>query len=1118
MKKIILSLISLVLMLGLVGGVSAEIVTFEGGGSLTTTDTTGWGGFNYKMFDTTFNVDEDGIDVIFYDVNAGQITYTGDFGWPPDETDTGASVIVGFGDPNGDYVRYSFKSNMGGNKVRPAGGTGKGSWDDQNTGRWNDEGYRSWLFQGQQTGSGEVVKGCHQYNAEKWGGDTLGINNEYDTFDIRMTIIPTENPNEYEVMGYTKLHKASSTDEGCGWVWNPAMNNAQNDWVSFYDGVWTADTELDLSDVAPFVAIENWATEQPELHTFTYGDVLVEGAPNIVYVDEVGDCDGNTPCLTTIQEGIDAVASGGTVNVAAGTYTPAVCAGDPYYLIKIDKPLTLKGTQFGVDPTAAGARTDESAESIIDVTNKQSAWVIWITADSVTVDGFTLKAEINPVTAIGGSGVMASLLRIGPNRTGTESYTACEVTNNIMKADIDCTEPMIDFNNVTYSTIKNNFITKPLDTTKATGAPLVRLGWERPSHHNTVEGNIVENSRKHGICVYGSSYGPSTHNLIKNNTVRNCMGAGITLGTVAPSYLGCSNNTIEGNTCDGNNFGGIELWYVGSGNVITGNTLKNSTQNYGTPSALMGWGIDLYSSGDRSIDDVTITDNDITGNKLGIILHGECNNVAITGNDIHNNTKGVHLSDGMEESWAVLYTNPGTPNKINFNNLIGNTDYGVENQATSIVDAENNYWGCNAGPGNPGCDNVSGNIDYDPWATQGEDDDVDTTAGEETEVDTGNTNTSMTITTNQNQTNATVSVTQYEENPQSDSGLFGLTDLDIYVEIETDIPSDEIEEIEVRIYYDEADVNPPPEDTLRPYYWNSQTSNWEPIPNSGVNTDENYVWFITDHLSLYSIQGTNADLAMTATVGNVNPTIDIVTITPDDDNVTAGVQIDPNPLANKSVTITVEASDDNGFDDVASVTAAITGPHAVADSPVALAKTGNIDTTTDTYAAAFNMEYFCTTGTYTINVTATDVNGLKGSLTADFTFTSLAAMEIDAETIAFGSITPNSESEVAGDLDMTTTDHTTIKNIGNTVIDARISGTNMTGADVIEVNNTQYTFVAGDYTALTAGRLSSASADVDINLATGVNSKDDLSFKLYVPFGSLPGSYSATTTLIAITG
>jgi len=259
----------------------ATTYTF-GGGSLTSTNLAPWGGYNsqaYAVGGYGFNVDAGPVTVEYLGVNAHDINWTGDFGWPPDPTDTGASVIVGLGDGT-NIAQYSFKSNMSGSKPR---GTipetyGKGAWNAQQTGHWNDDGYRSYLFQGQFTDNWTATVGNSQYNAEKHGGPT-GADPDYDTFDIKM-VFEKVGPNTYEVTGWHRLWKSSAQDEGCGWDWNYAGNAidpAKRGYLMAFEGTWTADGGLDLSNVQPFLAIQNWGTNQPELHTFDWDSVVVTG-------------------------------------------------------------------------------------------------------------------------------------------------------------------------------------------------------------------------------------------------------------------------------------------------------------------------------------------------------------------------------------------------------------------------------------------------------------------------------------------------------------------------------------------------------------------------------------------------------------------------------------------------------------------------------------------------------------------------------------------------------------------------------------------------------------------------------------------------------------------------
>jgi hypothetical protein len=268
MKKIIT--ICAVVML-ITGMAQATTYTF-GGDSLTTTDLSVWGGYNSVSQDVSgkgFNVDAGPVTIEFKGVNLGLINYTGDMGWPPDPTDTGASVIVGLGNSDGQFVQYGVKSNLGG---------GKGSWDNQSAHYTNDDGYRSYLFQGQYTGNVVATVGNSQYNAEKRGGPN-GNNNDYDTFDIKM-YVEKVGLDTYAVTAWHNLWKSSAVDEGCYWDWNYAKNAydpAKQGYLKVFEGTWTADGGLDLSDVKPYLAIQNWGTVQPELHTFNWDGVEVSG-------------------------------------------------------------------------------------------------------------------------------------------------------------------------------------------------------------------------------------------------------------------------------------------------------------------------------------------------------------------------------------------------------------------------------------------------------------------------------------------------------------------------------------------------------------------------------------------------------------------------------------------------------------------------------------------------------------------------------------------------------------------------------------------------------------------------------------------------------------------------
>ncbi len=207
----------------------------------------------------------------------------------------------------------------------------------------------------------------------------------------------------------------------------------------------------------------------------------------------------------------------------------------------------------------------------------------------------------------------------------------------------------------------------------------------------TIENNIIEwtgdESTKAGIL---NMEGISVEATITHNTISGFW-QNVALNPGFEATI--SNNIIKDSLNDG-------IW-VGSdaGVTITGNTITNNDE-----------GVCIGG------DDVTVSDNDISDNVKGIKIYAGAS-LAITGNDITDNTaKGILI-----ENWDAS-------NAINFNNITGNTDCGIENTTATSVNAEKNWWGGAAGPitnpvTNPynveatvqGNNNVSDNVDYIPW-------------------------------------------------------------------------------------------------------------------------------------------------------------------------------------------------------------------------------------------------------------------------------------------------------------------------------------------------------------------------------------------------------------------
>ena len=182
---------------------------------------------------------------------------------------------------------------------------------------------------------------------------------------------------------------------------------------------------------------------------------------------------------------------------------------------------------------------------------------------------------------------------------------------------------------------------------------------------------------------------------------------------------------------------------------------------------------------------------------------------------------------------------------------------------------------------------------------------------------------------------------------------------------------------------------------------------------------------LTASILLISSSVYAADSTSSATVLNAAPTVG-VGLTPDDDPA-AGVQV-INPdwqTQNRTVTISATVTDMNGWDDLTgTVTAEITGPSTVDDSPVNLTFDYEINITTVVYTGIFNMSAHAE-GDYTVNVTADDAGGLSCSGQENFTYLHTA-----------GDITPPTVTDPAADPDSITADAAEESELSVNVTDA----------------------------------------------------------------------------------
>lgn len=201
------------------------------------------------------------------------------------------------------------------------------------------------------------------------------------------------------------------------------------------------------------------------------------------------------------------------------------------------------------------------------------------------------------------------------------------------------------------------------------------------------------------LTTYASGAGPVT---VTNNEIMPVNASGARAFYINPATgtsISFQNNQITGHFA---NNAATECGGMISNNTITGTGASGGfgASNFGGPAC-----------GDPG----PFTNNSVTGAATGVRIRG-ANNTVFTSNSFTGNGIGI---------WFDTDTVTGTV--VHYNRIANNTTAGIQNDTPSVANAENNWWGCNYGPGasGSGCpvaaNGITGSgaasVDADPWLT-----------------------------------------------------------------------------------------------------------------------------------------------------------------------------------------------------------------------------------------------------------------------------------------------------------------------------------------------------------------------------------------------------------------
>jgi hypothetical protein len=422
---------------------------------------------------------------------------------------------------------------------------------------------------------------------------------------------------------------------------------------------------------------------------FLFDDVSYTSGPCLAatrYVaiggdDLFNDCRAPAQPCATVQHGVDVACVGDTIQVGAGTFSEQV---------NIPKTVTVVG--------AGAASTTIAAPGSLPAQG-----------DVVQIAGGSTSVDISQLTVSGP----------GPSGCGS-------IGNGI--------HVMNGAHGELHDLVVADIRDQPLSGCQ--NGRGIRVGDPAAPATAQVQHCAITNYQKNGLDVRNAASnlnahdnvitGPGPTPLIAPNGV-----------VVVDAVAVIANNTITNNECDNAVCGpnpqtdtqscGILLFGGDAGTVVSGNDVNTNDigiynisgldTNPGT-TAITGNQLSANRYEGIVLDDgnATVSLNHVQGGNIGVLAISFNGNDAdsdgtLTCNRISGAGQGIKLIDDDPVGDAFV------PNVTGQNNVVDGNGAGFDNTTAGLQSFAGNWWGCVAGPGNPGCDTVSGPVTVTPVAT-----------------------------------------------------------------------------------------------------------------------------------------------------------------------------------------------------------------------------------------------------------------------------------------------------------------------------------------------------------------------------------------------------------------
>lgn len=384
---------------------------------------------------------------------------------------------------------------------------------------------------------------------------------------------------------------------------------------------------------------------------------------------------------TTIQGAIGVADAGDTIQVGEGTY---------FENVVVNKPLTLEGAGAATTtilPEVSSPNPCSNGESLCGAASTSSN-IILVEADNVTITGFTLDGD-NPALS---SGIVRGGFDIDA-RNGIITNHLAGSFDALLVADV--TVKNIYLRGL-YASSGGTFTFAANTVTNVRGD-----GFSIAIFNSGGAGLISENTVSQANDGIASNHSLGVSFL--NNTISN---AGSGVHTDNPGDFGGTPDLIEGNVvsdCDADGYG-VWTFVPDLPPQFTNNTVTNCA-------------VGMAAFGQRGSGTTVFQGNVVDGktaavNSIGALA--STNQFSFGTGDVAVSFVGNRI-ERFETGLFVDEDQGGQVNASASNNVIAGNTSGASGLASLGVNAQNNWWGCNFGPGFTGCDPAEASFTTDPW-------------------------------------------------------------------------------------------------------------------------------------------------------------------------------------------------------------------------------------------------------------------------------------------------------------------------------------------------------------------------------------------------------------------